>query len=100
MRRIVSILWVAVLTAAIVLAGAFPAFAEPPRDPADILRENDASNLGICSVELGRQGVRDDVAGIFVDLSKAGVLDNPGALYSVRAQERGGDEKCEQRQLP
>ena len=97
MRRIVSVLWVATLVVAMVTASAFPAFAQPPRDPSDLLRENDASNLGICSVELGRQGVRDDVARTLAQQGDAFGLENLGELYSARAQERGGDEECVQR---
>jgi hypothetical protein len=89
MRHIFSLLWMAALTTVMVAISAFPAFAEPPRTPEDILREIDASNVGICSVEWGRQGLRDDAALRLVE-----VLDIPGALYSARAQERGGDEDC------
>jgi hypothetical protein len=97
LRCVVSILWVVALAAATVAISALPAFAEPPRDPADRLRENDASNLGICSVELGRQGLRDDVATRLAQQGDLFGLKNPGELYSARAQQRGGDEKCEQR---
>ena len=88
MKRIVSIVWVAALIATIIVTGAFPALAAPPAEPPG------PSNMGICSSFLGHLQVRDDVN----KLINAGVggYDNPGVLYSVRAQDRS-DQECLQR---
>lgn len=80
------------------VVSAFTAFAEPPRDPADLPRKKDASNLGIDSMEFGRQGVRNDVARTPARQGHAFGLNSPGGLYPARVRERGGDEECWQRQ--
>ncbi len=79
MRRVVAILGVTAIMATIVVAGAFPAFAEPPAEPPN------PSNLGFCSSFLGPLQLRDDVN----KLIKAGVggYDNPGQLYKDRARD-------------
>ncbi len=95
MRRIVLVLWL-VFMAAVMVASAFPAFAEPPSDPSQKVLDNGASNLGVCSSFLGGLQVRDDVN----HLVKAQGYDDPGELYKVRAQEHPGKEGYPNRPTP
>jgi len=80
---------VVALTATIIVAGAFPALAEPSSEPPG------PTNMGICSSFLGHLQVRDDVN----KLINAGVggYDNPGELYKDRARDRS-DKECLPRQ--
>ena len=90
MRRIVSTISVAVFVATIVVASAFPAFAQRPTPPAAPY-----PNMGYCAPILGQNQVRDDVN----KLIKAGIggFANPGEIYSARAQSRE-DYDCRPRQ--
>ncbi len=84
MRRIIFVFWAALMTT-MVMASAFPAFAEPPSDPSQKVLENGASNLGVCSSFLGRQRTEDG-KNVRADVNKtinSGAIpgvDNPGEL--------------------
>jgi hypothetical protein len=90
LRRIVSVVWVVALIATIVVASALPAFAERPTPP-DVAYPN----MGYCAPTLGQIQVRDDVN----RLIKGGIggYDNPGEIYSARAQSHD-DYDCRPRQ--
>ncbi len=90
MRRVVLILWVVALMATVVVADALPAFAERPTPP-DVAYPN----MGYCAPILGQNQVRDDVN----KLIKAGIggYENPGEIYSARAQSHN-DYDCRPRQ--
>jgi len=73
--------WMAALMATIVVASAFPAFAERPTPPAAPY-----PNMGYCAPILGQLQVRDDINRA-INSGKIPGLDNAGDLYSLRARD-------------
>ena len=79
----------AVVCSALFAVAAGPAFGAPnppPADPGTTVYEAGGSNMGECSAYLGDRQVRDDVNRLIKDGAIPGV-ENPGQVYSVRAQQ-------------
>ena len=75
----------AVACSALLAVAAGPALGAPA-DPAATVWEAGGSNMGECSAYLGTMGVRD-VPNRAIREGKIPGVENPGQIYSVRAQQ-------------